>query len=307
MTIFAGVKSRGFLKKPLVFNVHLPQLPGPSFHLENLGLVAADLVIVNSEAMREQLIAREVPIRQIEVVPNGVDAATFSPAPDWPVDDGYILFVGRLVEQKGIDTLLKAFGVVLHQCADARLVIAGDGELELYLKRLIRNLGFPHRVSFVNWQTGPALVKLYQRAQVVVVPSYFEPFGMVALEAMACGRPVIASSVGGLKEIIEDDVQGYLVPTGDYLQLAQRLAHLILNPARRQEMGKAARIHASRFTWDAIGAKIVNLYEDLLGKAIMLDDQEIIFRQRDELLSWLENYAGRVEANWPSLLDLEKF
>src|SRR5207237_2666762 len=130
---------------------------------------------------------------------------------------------GRLVAQKGLDFLLQAFAVVLHRCPESRLVIVGDGDLELYFKRIAHYLGISHRVHFVNWQIGPDLVKLFQRSQVVVMPSYYEPFGIVALEAMSCGRPVIASRVGGLIEIIEDGVQGYLVPPGDYLELARRL------------------------------------------------------------------------------------
>lgn len=288
MTIMAGIKLRQVLRVPLVFNVHLPEHIGSRLCLENLGLVSADAVIVNSYAVRQELMARELPIRHIEVMPNGVDLETFRPAPGQPADDGYILFVGRLAAQKGLDCLLQAFGVILHQWPQSQLVIVGDGDLELYYKRVVRYLGFPHRVSFINWQTGPALIRLYQMAQVVVMPSYYEPFGIVALEAMACGRPIIASKVGGLAEIIEDGVQGYLVPAGDYLELARCLSGLILDPKRRQQMGEAGRVRATQFSWDNVGAKTMDLYKSLIGKPIQANSKKIIFDVSQNLLAGID-------------------
>jgi glycosyltransferase involved in cell wall biosynthesis len=267
MTVLAGVNLREVLGVPLIYSVHLPQTLKPTRDLENLGLVGADLVLINSEAVRRELVARQLTLRQISIVPNGVDLAEFRPSLDWPRDDGYVLFVGRLVAQKGVDLLLRAFGVLLRHCPEARLVIVGDGDLELYLRRVAHYLGFPHRVTFVPWQTGSALVELFQKAQVVVMPSYYEPFGIVALEAMACGRPVIASRVGGLPEIIQNGIQGYMTPSGNYLQLAQRIAGLMLNPERRRRMGQVARIRATQFSWDMVGRAILSKYEQLVGQS----------------------------------------
>jgi glycosyltransferase involved in cell wall biosynthesis len=263
MTILAGIHLRARWQVPLVYNIHLPQASTPTLALENLGMAAADLVLVNSQAVRREIMARDLPARRVEVVPNGVDPDVFRLADDWPADGGYVLFVGRLVPQKGVDLLLQAFGVVLRRCPARRLIVAGDGDLELYLKRVTHYLGFPQRVVFAHWQTGPALVELYQKAQLVVMPSYYEPFGIVALEAMACGRPVIASQVGGLEEIVQDGVQGYLVPAGDYLQLARRMAGLILDPALRRQMGQAAREQAARFAWSVVAGTTMTLYRAL--------------------------------------------
>jgi len=268
MTILAGVSLRQRLELPLVFNVHLPEHIGSRYCLENIGLVAADLVVVNSEAVREELTARNLGIRHIEVVPNGVDSSVFFPSHQWPEEEDYVLFVGRLVAQKGLDILLRSFAAVLRRCPESRLVIAGDGDLELYFKRMVRHFGFPDRVIFVGWQTGEALTRLYQQAQVVVIPSYYEPFGIVALEAMACGRPVIASRVGGLAEIIEDDVQGYLFQAGDHLQLARRLSSLLLDPRRRREMGVLARERALQFSWSSAADRIMDLYASLIGRSV---------------------------------------
>lgn len=220
-TILAGIATSRRLKCPLVFNVHLPQRSPPHLTMENLGLLAADLVIVNSASVKSELLDRRLPLRRIEIVPNGVDVDCYRPAEDWPLHDGYILFAGRHVPQKGVEVLVRAFAVLLHR-HDCRLLLAGEGILKLYFLRLARDLGVADRVSILGWQTDEALVRLYQKAALVAVPSSYEPFGIVALEAMACARPLVASRTGGLMEIVEHGVDGYLVEPGDDLDLARR-------------------------------------------------------------------------------------
>ena len=293
MTVLAGVRLRQVTGKPLVYNVHLPQNTGLRTALENLGLLGADLVLVNSRAVREELMARGLPVRRFEVVPNGIDLDTFKPGEDWPRDRGYVLFVGRLVAQKGVDLLLRAFGALLQRCPESRLVVVGDGELELYLNRLTRFLGFPDRVSFAGWRTGADLVELYQDAQVVVIPSFYEPFGIVALEAMACGRPVIASRVGGLQEIVTDGVEGCLFEVGDYLGLASRLARLILDPELSARMGAAARRRAAAFSWSGVAGDTLRLYRELAGQPVEPLPAELAAGFRDELLSGVGGTVGR--------------
>lgn len=294
MTAVAGIKLRSLIGKPLVYNIHLPQAFVGYRILEKLGLVKADLVLVNSRAIEQELNAAELPLPRVEVVPNGVDLETFQPAADWPVDDGYVLFVGRLVAQKGVTFLLEAMSVVLQRCPDTRLVIVGDGELDLFLKRIARYLGIPHRVTFLDWTTGPDLVALYQRARFVVVPSYYEPFGIVALEAMACGRPVIASRTGGLAEIVNDGVNGFLVEVGNHLQLAQRMVHLIQDHDLRQAMGQAARWRAAEFSWDRVADQTLALYDSLAGQQIDLCPSRPDRATIERLTSKLEPDARRL-------------
>lgn len=291
MTVLAGIKLREEMGLPLVYNIHLPQTPGPHYHQENLGLVVADVVVVNSQAVRDELLARGLPIRRIEVVPNGVSRAHFMPSPGWPVADPYVLFVGRLVPQKGVDQLLRAFSVVLRRCPDSRLVVVGDGELALYLKRVARHLGVSQHVSFVQWKSGPELLHYYQQAQVVVVPSNYEPFGLVALEAMACGRPVVASAVGGLQEIIEDGMQGYLVPPGDYLAMAQRLANLLLNPALRQQMGKTGIEQAASYGWENTAQRTLQIYRQLVSQPVEPASRQRVFELATSLKTILNDTA----------------
>jgi 1,4-alpha-glucan branching enzyme len=232
--------------------------------MERVGISAADLTVVNSNAIKHELRERPQPsARRIEVVPNGVDLQAFRPAFNWPQDAGYVLFVGRLVAQKGVDVLLRAFAAVLRQLPAAKLLVVGDGELQLYLQRVVRHLGFPHKVTFRPWQAGSALVDLYQQAQVVVVPSHYEPFGIVALEAMACGRPVIATRVGGLAETIRHGKEGYLTPPADHLRLAQYIVRLLRDKELRVCMGEAARSRAQQFSWARAAEETIKSYASL--------------------------------------------
>ena len=272
MTVLAGIPLRRLLNAPLIYSVHLPQVTAPHRPIENLGLVWADCVLVNSRAVTEEIARRGLPISSMRVIPNGVDPDSFVPA-DASRADPYVLYVGRLVAQKGVDVALHAFGILLRRCPATRLVVVGDGDQALYLKRVVRYLGIAPRVAFVGWQRGQSLVNLYQQAAVVVVPSLYEPFGMVALEAMACGRPVVASSTGGLAEVVEHDVTGYLVRPGDHLELAQRLAALLLDPARAARLGAAGRRRACDFDWESIAARTERVYESLVH-------QELVPRQR---------------------------
>lgn len=288
MTVLAGLRLRQATGRPLIFNVHLPQGKGLRGVLEDLGLLAADLVLVNSQAVRRELLAHGLPVRRIEVLPNGVDLETFRPASDWPRDGGYLLFVGRLVAQKGAEILLRAFGAVLRRCPESRLVVVGEGELELYLQRVVRYLGFPDRVRFVGWQTGVALADLYRGAQAVIVPSLYEPFGIVALEALACGRPVVASRVGGLEEIISHGREGFLIALGDHLELARRLVHLLLDPDLRQRMGAAGRERAAEFGWDRIAGSTLGLYGEVARQPLEPLPEEALAPLKDELCCKLD-------------------
>lgn len=265
VTVLAGIKCRWRQKTPLVYHIHLPNRSPLCASVENLGLVCADVVTVNSEAMREEIRRRPFPVRRIEVVNNGVDTEEFNPGPDWPKDDGYILFVGRLVEQKGVEFLLRAFLHVRQKFPDVRLKIVGAGPYLPWLERLATNLLVHKQVEFPGARKGKDLLELYQRASLVVVPSIYEPFGMTALEAMACQRPVVASNVGGLKSLVTHGVNGFLAETRDHLGLAQWIMTLLADAGLRQRMGQAARLTACRseYKWSYIAERFVALYRAL--------------------------------------------
>ncbi len=267
MTVLGGIRMRDSLGIPLMFSVHLPQVAEPNVSMEGLGLLHADCVMVNSRAVAAELAQRKLPIKALNVVPNGVDLTRFRPVGPAP-RNGTIVLVGRLVAQKGVDVALRALVAVLGRCPEARLVVAGDGDQALYLQRTARYLGVASHVDFAGWQGTDALVALYQRADVVVVPSRYEPFGLVALEAMACGRPVVASGTGGLAEIVADGETGYLVPPEDELRLAQRVVQLLLDHDTAARLGMAARRWAESYGWDSIAARTEQIYGQIADAEI---------------------------------------
>jgi glycosyltransferase involved in cell wall biosynthesis len=217
--------------------------------------------------MYEQLKDR-FPEKRIEVIPNGVDTAIFWASEEILEVDRYILFVGRLVEQKGVDHLLRAFVHVQKRFPELRLLIVGDGPCKTTYENLATSMLISEKVTFDGWKrSGAELSEIYRGASVVIVPSIYEPFGMTALEAMACGRPVVASKTGGLKEIIQHGVTGYLAEPGDHLDLAQWIIRLLARRELQQELGKnAARfIHEStHYKWPAIASKYVGFYQELI-------------------------------------------
>jgi 1,4-alpha-glucan branching enzyme len=247
---------------PVLMSVHLPQSVPVNLVLENVGLVGSHGVLVNSEDVRAELAARELGGPAVAVIPNGVDLAEFPPA-DPPPDPHRILFVGRLVPQKGVDVLVRAFGAVLRRHPGATLVIAGDGQQRLYLERLTRFLGVRQHVTFLGWQSRQDLAELYRTCAVTAVPSRYEPFGLVALEAMASARPVVVSRVGGLAEIVDHEAAGFVVQAGDHLDLATRLAALLTDPNLARSMGIAARRRAEQFDWATIASRTIELYDSL--------------------------------------------
>lgn len=214
------------------------------------------------------MVAREIAARELVshppvVIPNGVDLSIFRPSHHPPsAREQTILFVGRLVSQKGVDVLLRAFRVLLFRFPAARLIIAGDGYEALYLQRLSRYLGIFEEVSFLGWQSASSLVRLYQNARAVAIPSRYEPFGLVALEALACATPVVASETGGLAEIIRNGVDGYLVPPDDHLRFAHRLAILVSDSSYAAELGKVGRIRAAQFSWASVATETQALYKE---------------------------------------------
>ena len=153
-------------------------------------------------------------------------------------DGGPVLgFIGRLVDQKGCEVLVRAMPQVLALHPTARLTIVGDGPQRPRLQSLVNDLDLQKAVVFAGFQ--PVTGALLDRMDALVVPSIYEPLGIVALEAMARGRPVVASAVGGLPEVVEDGKTGVLVPAGRVIELAAAINRLLDSPQTRQSMGRA--------------------------------------------------------------------
>lgn len=219
---------------------------------------------------------------KIAVVPCGVDLDRFRPIPSQeakarlgqPESRRIILFVGRIEPLKGIDTLLRAIALVApempHWQDELSVIIiggapgAGADQAEAELDRLQRlrvELGIEELVTFQGAEDQDSLVYYYSAAEMVVVPSHYESFGMVALEAMACGTPVVASKVGGLAFNVQDARTGFLVPERDPAALADRIRLLLNEPDLRQKLGAEAIRWVSQYSWPSVTDRILKIYE----------------------------------------------
>lgn len=254
-------------------------------------LARADRIIAATPAEKAQLEwLYKADARKLTIIPPGVDTGRFYPIPKdeakqfigIPNDDRMVLFVGRIEPLKGVDTLIRAMacmgedhsncGECECECPAYLAIIGGDpsatpAEMSAEMARLqelCRELHMDQMVVFLGMRSQDTLPYYYSAAEVLVMPSHYESFGMVALEAMACGAPVIASQVGGLAFLVQDGVTGYHVPSSDSDALCEKLSLLMGNSEIRQTMGAQAAQYAQAYTWDKIAAQVVAVYESLL-------------------------------------------
>ena len=225
--------------------------------------------------------------QKVTVISGGVDVCLFRPIPQaagrallaLARDRDIVLYVGRIEPLKGIDLLIKAMALVLEnpgiQPRRPQLVIVGgdapgqqvaDREMGR-LQRLVQELGLGDAVAFVGPRAQEELPHFYAAADVCVVPSYYESFGLVALEAMACGTPVIGSNVGGLAFTIKDTDTGFLVPAGDAMALAGKIELLLTNPHLRARLGAEGARRASTYRWSRVTRQVLTLYRGILAKS----------------------------------------
>ena len=177
-----------------------------------------------------------------------------------------LLFIGRIEPLKGIDVLIRASAssTGASSCWSSAAT-RRTPRARASWKSLAREMGIAGKVVFADAVPHEELVRYYNAASICVVPSYYESFGLVALEAMACGVPVIASRVGGLKETVRDGRTGYLVPWRCPEPFAERLDLLLTNEPLRRSLGEEAREVAQRYRWPVIAAQVEDVYHDLVS------------------------------------------
>src|SRR5207249_7288055 len=236
----------------------------------------SDHIICASEGEKSMLMdVYGAPAHRVTIVPCGVDTLRFRPMKrhrvrcrlGLPEDLPIILFVGRIEPLKGIDVLIRATAQLE---TPARLLVIGgdanDSDRKAELLVLAEELGVAGRLSFLNAVPHSDLPLYYNAADVCVVPSYYESFGLVALEAMACGVPVVASRVGGLKETVQDGRTGYLVPWRCPERFAERLDLLLRNEQLRRSLGREGRAAAGRFRWPEVATRVEDVYHELVSQ-----------------------------------------
>lgn len=221
------------------------------------------------------------PRGRIEIVAPGVEHAFFAPgrrdgartALGLPIDVPVVLFVGRIQPLKGPDVAVRALGAMSHR--EAQLVVVGgasgnDGDAQMAeLEELVDALGLGGRVHFVDPQPHHILSTYYRACDVVVVPSRSESFGLVALEAAACGVPVVASAVGGLLTLVDHGESGYLVPDRDPAAFARSIDEVLGDPERARRMGRIGAERAARYTWRAAASRLGRLYGELTARELV--------------------------------------
>lgn len=222
---------------------------------------AFKLIVANSEAVKSRLVKDG--IEPVEVIWNGIPARQLRPPLSTPPT---VAFAGRLVREKGVDILLRAFAKVANQIPAARLLIAGDGPERENLDALISSLGISSHVAMLGHLSRSEAERIFDGAWVQAVPSLWaEPFGIVAVEAMMRGTAVVASDSGGLAEIVRDGETGFLVPPGDVNALAEALIKLFKNQDLTEQLGKYGReIALTHFSEMIFVDKFVGLYKTVL-------------------------------------------
>lgn len=218
-------------------------------------------IVTNSEALKQYLI--EEGIEPVEVIYYGF----YSQQKQRELSElPTVVFAGRLVKEKGVDLLLRAFKRVSEELSGAKLLIAGDGPERNNLAKLITNLKLESSATLLGYLTQEEMEREFSSAWVQAVPSRWpEPFGIVATEAMNRGVAVVASAHGGLTEIVEDDNTGFLVPPNDVESLADRLLSLLKDRELASQMGRAGQeISSLKFSRDSYTDKFIKLYEGML-------------------------------------------
>jgi D-inositol-3-phosphate glycosyltransferase len=244
----------------------------------------SDLVLASTDDERRQLASLYgADPDRIEIVPPGVDHTIFAPADrdkaraELGLAGGpVLLFVGRIQPLKGVRLAVRCLAALGHP--DATLLIVGgpsgaDGEGELARTRaLVTELGLDERVRFVPPQPHARLAEFYRAADVCIIPSRTESFGLVALEAAACGTPVVAASVGGLRSLVDDGRTGFLVEGRDPADFATPITQLLDDPALAAEMSTHAAMDSRRYSWSATAGRLRRSYTDLVARALVRCD-----------------------------------
>lgn len=275
MSIPAGLKARDRVKKPLVLHIHSTEFDRtggeqPNQQIADIewqGMMEADKIVAVSHYTKQLIINKYgIDSNKIEVVHNGVDPNPQyheQPLSNFLSNRPVVVFVGRLTIQKGPEYFLTVAKRVLEQQKEAVFVLAGQGDQ--YESLLVSSAfqGLSSSVLFAGFLRGKEKELLYQRADVFVMPSVSEPFGIVALEAALAKTPVIASKNSGVVEVLP---QAEVIDFWDIDQMTDSILQLLKNQDKRRKVGEALQKEAEQVTWSRSAQKLRRLYDELLGQ-----------------------------------------
>jgi len=274
--------SLGAVKYHAISN--LPAIASTRLATEKRCLETVDRVVATSPQEQEHMRSLVSTQGAIEIIPCGTDIERLGAIErqaarqqlNIPADAKVVLYVGRFDRRKGIETLVRAIGKSgLRGNTDLRLIIAGgyrpgesDGIERDRIQGIVQELGINALTTFPGRLTEADLPIYYAAANVCVVPSHYEPFGLVAIEAMACRTPVVASKVGGLQFTVIPEVTGLLVPPQDETAFADAIDRILSNPAWGDHLGQMARQRVEiALSWDSVAARLSCLYNQLLSQS----------------------------------------
>lgn len=246
-------------------------------HREWVLTYEASRVIVCSSYMRDEVVRLfQLPEDKLEVLPNGVtrelllphggNASSSDVNPYVQAGERMVLFVGRLVREKGVHVLLEAAPVILRKFPNTKFVIVGKGPMMVELMLQAEQLGVSDSVVFTGYADDELRNLLLRTADATVFPSLYEPFGIVALEAMAAGVPVVASAVGGLRDIIEHDRTGLTTFPGDANSIATQVMRVLADPLLAHSLTQAALLGLCQFDWHNIAENTVKVYKQVVHR-----------------------------------------
>ena len=232
----------------------------------------ADAVITCSAYMREHVSdIYAIDEARVAVIPNGIDPAELVPGEDLKAmraafarpDERLVLLVGRLVYEKGFHLALEALPGLIERVGNVRFVVAGSGTAEQELRAQATQLGLDEHGTFLGWIGDDVLHSLYRIADLTVVPSIYEPFGLVALEAMASGCPCLVADTGGLREVVPNESVGLRFRSRDPRSLAEMAERILTDPALRDRLVAEASEHVLTFDWADVATQAARVYGEV--------------------------------------------
>jgi len=283
---FAGFLARNMMKVPFVLTLHgYDILTDPSINygirltkrydvMVRKVLAESDMIFAASKHVYKAAISAGCPEDHLLLLPNGVDVERFNPRLDSSLVREKLGVAGRPVvftlrwhePKNGIEHLIKAVPFVLREIPNAIFIIGGSGVLKKYHEKLAKKLKVNHNVLFVGHIPAIELPLYYAACDVFVIPSIVEAFGLVTVEAMACGKPVVGTNVGGIPDVIKDGINGFLVEPRNPQSMANKIIVLLKNPNLRTKFGASARkIVMEEFNIQKRIDKILSIYNQLLS------------------------------------------
>ncbi|WP_169864847.1 glycosyltransferase [Sutcliffiella halmapala] len=269
------------LSLPLITTIHaleigriqgnqMSQMQQKTYHQEKQLMMESDIIIVCSSYM-EEVLHREYAFRKekVHVIPNGVGEIPYERANESiqrllnKYDYNHlVLSLGRIVLEKGFDTFIQAAVIILESYPKCLFIIGGKGPLLVKFREQVANLGLENSIMFIGFLHEHEKAYLLHQCDMLVVPSHYEPFGIVALEGMIAAKPVIVSKTGGLASIVEEEHSGLLFESGVTKQLVSKIERLIENPEVGKRLGKnAKKIVKQKYSWEDVRRKTVAIYD----------------------------------------------